>query len=200
MLPYKSDEEWNTENIHMYIQHLKLKIDRVEQGHNKWNKRNIRLTGHPAKRNCFLILWRQYVGNYGQYKETILSGCFYYFLHNAKQQSTRIVCNISYSGSHHCLSSTSRARPCESQPSNPAHRIPFSKFHNLHAKKSDETKHAPQSTLTQNNITVLKDGAFWGLSKVRILQTLTLQSQASDIAQDLTLWQSLCLSLIPIMI
>ena len=103
------------------------------------------------------------------------------------QQSTRIVCNISYSGSHHCLSSTSRARPCESQPSNPAHRIPFSKFHNLHAKKSDETKHAPQSTLTQNNITVLKDGAFWGLSKVRILQTLTLQSQASDIAQDLTL-------------
>ena len=116
------------------------------------------------------------------------------------QQSTRIVCNISYSGSHHCLSSTSRARPCESQPSNPAHRIPFSKFHNLHAKKSDETKHAKQLTLTQNNITVLKDGAFWGLSKVRILQTLTLQSQANDIAQNLTLWQSLCLSLIPIMI
>ena len=76
----------------------------------------------------------------------------------------------------------------------------FQSFTIFMPKKSDETKHAPQSTLTQNNITVLKDGAFWGLSKVRILQTLTLQSQANDIAQNLTLWQSLCLSLIPIMI
>ena len=105
-------------------------------------------------------------------------------MHNAKQQSTRIVCNISNSGSNHCLSSTPGARSRESEPSNPEHRNPFLKFLHIFAffvpQKYQENKHAKQSTISQNNITVLKDGAFWGLSKV-ILQTLTLQSQANNI-------------------